>query len=106
MAPLGDPLRLVVDRLARPALVRVSPNPIERAGTIALELEGAGTGTLRLFDVRGRLLRTWEGIGARAEVAWDGTDAAGQVLARGVYFLEYRAASRPDPLRARVVVVH
>jgi flagellar hook assembly protein FlgD len=54
----------------------------------------AGTATLRLYDVEGRLVRTvlnqeWLSAGDHA-VAWDGRDQQGGRAASGVYFAYLR----------------
>ncbi|MGH7726061.1 MAG: C25 family cysteine peptidase [Candidatus Eiseniibacteriota bacterium] len=76
------------------------PNPV-RAGRLTTFAYGvpAGAGetihtTLRLYDVRGRAVRTIvDGIvpPGRYQATWDGTDAGGARVAPGVYFYEFVA---------------
>jgi hypothetical protein len=65
-----------------------APNPFNPRTRISYTLERAGWVSLGIFDLRGRLVRhLWrgnrpEGTGS---VQWDGTDAANQRVASGVY---------------------
>ena len=65
------------------------PNPFNPATTLAFELEHAGLVQLRIFDVRGRLVRTLrEGTASAGPhgVRWTGDDDAGRDVGSGVYF--------------------
>jgi hypothetical protein len=84
-------------RVAASAEVRawVLPNPFRATSGVDVVfggLAGASETRVRVFDVRGRLVRTLEGRseGGLAQVRWDGRDAAGRSVAAGVYL--YRAA--------------
>lgn len=69
------------------------PNPAKGAAEIRYSLPRAGTVELSVYDVAGRLVRTfgrqWLGIG-RHTTRWDCTDQAGRKVPSGVYF--YRLA--------------
>jgi len=73
----GVPLAMV----EREAL-RAFPNPFRAVTRVSLP---DGVGQVQVLDARGRRVRTLEGIG---EVLFDGTDAAGQPLTAGVYWLK------------------
>ena len=78
-----------------PLRVTLYPNPFNPRTTIALDLPRAGEVQLRIYDLRGALVRTLvdERLEAgRHEVVWDGTDGRGAAVASGVYFSELRAA--------------
>jgi hypothetical protein len=75
--------------------VFVSPNPFNPRTVIALDLPRAGEVSLRVYDIRGRLVRTLHDgqlTEGRHELVWLGDDDAGRALASGVYFYEVRAA--------------
>jgi hypothetical protein len=70
------------------------PNPFGRGTRIGFGLARAGAVSVRIYDVRGRLVRVLldEFRGADFHsVVWDGRDNSGQVVAGGVYF--YRVTS-------------
>ncbi|HNW60911.1 MAG TPA: VIT domain-containing protein [bacterium] len=64
------------------------PNPFNPATTIRYDLLGAGSVTVRVYDLQGRLVRVLFS-GARGAgsymVSWDGTDLKGIPVAAGIY---------------------
>ncbi len=74
----------------------VTPNPFRDRTMIWMDVPQARGGTLGVYDLSGRLVRTvWRGnleLGRRA-VVWDGRDDRGQALPSGVYLVHLRAAS-------------
>jgi hypothetical protein len=83
---------LAVFRLAPPA-----PNPVAATTRLRFELPAAGRTTLRIFDVRGRRVRTLveEALPAGAfSPQWDGADDRGAPVAAGTYFLRLEAGPR------------
>ena len=73
------------------AITSVAPNPFNPRTTIEFSLARAQTATLTVFDVRGRRVSTLaEGArnAGRHEIVWNGTDADGQPVPSGVYFLK------------------
>ena len=83
-------------------LIGSAPNPFNPATTIKFDLAAGGRAALRIYDVRGRLVRTLvDGpmpAGAH-QVAWDGRNNAGSGVASGVYLLEMVAGGRRDDLK-------
>jgi len=77
------------------------PNPFNPSTRIDYNLGGAGKVTLRIYDVRGRLVR---GLVDRADVpgthsaTWDGRDDRGIAVASGAYW--YRLTT-PEGVRQR-----
>ncbi len=70
------------------------PNPFQQETTIAFTLsETAARIRIGIYTVSGRLIRTWEmqGITGYVEVDWDGTDADGNAVANGVYYIKFVA---------------
>jgi hypothetical protein len=85
-------------------LVGSFPNPFNPAATIRFDLARHGEVTLRIYDVRGRLVRTLvEGAlepGAHRAL-WDGRSSSGRPASSGVYVVELRAGE----VRARQKLV-
>ncbi len=75
--------------------VSAYPNPFNPRTTITLALPRASNVTVKLYDIRGREVRTLhDGLLAagRHELTWLGDDGAGRATASGVYFYEVKAA--------------
>ncbi len=74
--------------VASVSLVRPNPFTIQTAIHYTVPTEGAPV-TLKLYDIRGRLVRTLVDrteSGGAYEAAWDGRDGTGRTVASGVYF--------------------
>jgi len=70
------------------------PNPFNPMTTIQFDLGQSGPVSLRVFDVKGRLVRTLVNgalAAGRIERVWDGMDDHGQRTASGVYFYRLEA---------------
>ena len=62
------------------------PNPFSHKTVIRFKSLGRQEGKLQIFDITGRLVRSWElGVG-KHEVIWDGTDLMGNKVHSGIYF--------------------
>jgi glucose/arabinose dehydrogenase len=88
------------------ALTRIAPNPSTGPIEVEFVLPRAGAASLRLLDLRGRVvatLATGPSAAGRHRVSWSGIAARGPVAA-GVYFLELR--SNGVVRSQRVVVAH
>ena len=78
------------------------PNPFNPSTTLRFDIAHAGSGSLRIHDVRGRLVRSlWAGTFAAGShtTAWNGRDDHGVAVASGVYVVrleagDYRASRR------------
>jgi glucose/arabinose dehydrogenase len=70
--------------------VRLSAFPSPARDLVTLSYLATGpmsSPTLRLYDVRGRMVRELSApMGTAGEVTWDGLDAAGRKVANGVYY--------------------
>jgi hypothetical protein len=76
--------------ITRNALHAARPNPFNPRTQIRYDLSQAQTVSLRIYDLRGRLVTTMaEGVqpAGRHELVWQGSDATGTPVASGVYFL-------------------
>lgn len=70
------------------------PNPFSPETQIGFDLPAAGPAEIRIFDARGRLVRTLideKRPAGRQSVKWDGRDDAGREVASGVYFYTLKA---------------
>ncbi len=77
-----------------PGAIALAPNPFTATVGLAFTPPAAGDARVLVFDVSGRAVRALApaGIGGgRQEVVWDGRDARGAALGRGVYFLVIEA---------------
>lgn len=86
-----------------PALQLTSrPAPAQREATISYDLASGTSPPLRIYDVRGRLLRTLEvpaGAGTHFDVRWDGADDAGRALPSGLYWARLESSGRQASCR-------
>jgi hypothetical protein len=82
---------------AGPRLLAGSPNPFALATRLRFSLAQAGPVDLRVFDVRGRevrsLVRETRGAGSHT-VTWDGRDARGGGAPAGIYFVRLETAGQ------------
>ena len=86
-APVGVPDATVLT-------VRCYPNPFNPRTTIAYNLPRAGRAALKVFDLRGRLVRVLlddQRPAGPGEAIWDGKDGDGASVASGIYFHELTA---------------
>ena len=77
--------------------MEVTPNPVRGEGNVRLHLAAAELGSLAIFDVRGRKVRT---LAQRRlfesglhELQWHGDDERGGSVSPGVYFLRFDGAA-------------
>lgn len=88
----ADPLRVP----AAPSLSQNYPNPFGARTSISFGLTARAQVTLRVYDVRGRLVRTLvnaEKGPATHTLSWDGRDANGLPVAAGIYFYRLKAGA-------------
>jgi len=83
-----------VSRPADAVVVRNYPNPFNPRTTFSLSLPHAGEVSLRIYNVKGELVRTLasgEWPAGHHDLVWDGRHEDGGDAASGVYFAETRA---------------
>jgi hypothetical protein len=81
---------------ARTKLFQNSPNPFNPTTTIRFDLGQSGHVSLRVYDVRGRLVRSLVSQQLPRDhhaIVWDGTDDAGLSVPSGTYFYRLRASN-------------
>ncbi|MEZ4652589.1 MAG: FlgD immunoglobulin-like domain containing protein [Candidatus Eisenbacteria bacterium] len=96
------------ESFAREALTLVaSPNPFSSETELRAYLLGDPSDvTARIFDVRGRLVRSWRELTVppgEFALEWDGTDSRGVRLPSGSYFLDLRSGDAQ--LTRRVMIL-
>jgi hypothetical protein len=84
-----------------------APNPFNPQTVIFFALDEPGDVVIRIHDLAGRTLRTFErtglAAGTRHEVRWNGRDEAGRALPSGVYL--YRLQTRGDSTTKRMSLI-
>jgi hypothetical protein len=76
-------------------MCRVWPNPTRASVNIEYALRQAGSAGLSIYDLTGGLVKRWTRSNAEAGdriVTWNGTDASGQRVGPGVYFVRIETA--------------
>jgi hypothetical protein len=96
-----------VDAVARPAVLHPNhPNPFNPSTTIRFEMESRADATVRIYDARGRVVRTlFDGVANAGVTAltWNGRDDAGRAVGSGVYF--YRLETPGGALARKMVLL-
>jgi len=93
---LGTSIAVPVPEAGR-FTVQNHPNPFNPATRISYELPRRGHLILKVFSLRGELVKVlldeFRPAGP-GQVIWDGTDASGREVASGIYFCEVQAAGQ------------
>ena len=82
--------------IAAPSVFPARPNPFVSDTEIAYSLPTASRASLRVYDVRGRLVRVLADAALPAGVhraRWDGRDASGRTVSAGIYFVKLNAGA-------------
>jgi len=82
-----------------------APNPFNAMTEIRFNLAAGGAYDLAVYDVAGRLVKRFQGVGSagRNAVSWDGRDEAGAYVASGVY--HYRLMTGEGSAASRMVLL-
>jgi len=96
----------------RSVRVAIEPNPMRFPGEVRFRIEAphsqpALQATLRVLDVRGRLVRVLTHPGVPSQTArflWDGTDRAGVPVASGIYWAQVQWGTQRA--QSKLIVVH
>jgi flagellar hook assembly protein FlgD len=73
------------------ASLRAYPNPFRADVTFVVGVPAGTTGTVEIFDVRGRRVRAFEARAGETALRWDGHSEQGISLPQGIYFVRLRA---------------
>jgi len=82
--------------ISRVRLLDVAPNPSTGSFTFRVELPGGATGSVVVYDVRGRIVGTagpFTSTGETRSVVWDGMTTPGNAAVTGVYFARVESAA-------------
>jgi len=105
--PVAVPDSLVAR--GKPLLLRLyanQPNPFNPQTTIKYDIPADSWATLRIYDVRGALVRTLVDTDlprGSHQATWDGRDASGRGMASGSYFARLEAGGRVETVRMSLV---
>jgi len=78
------------------------PNPFNPSTTIRFGLPDRGAASLTIYDIRGRLVSSWEMSELDAgwhSYQWLGRDLQGQTVAAGVYLVRIQAGSESQMIK-------
>jgi hypothetical protein len=80
-----------------PMIVRAAPNPFRGATTIYTSRPASTIGTVRIYDLSGRLVRNFDGVRAQGSfepaAEWDGRDENGREVAPGLYVIRVESSN-------------
>ena len=88
---------------AAPGALRLAPNPTRGPTVFHWTAGRSGVAPVRIFDLRGRLVRTMATRVGATEAAWDGRDAEGRAVAAGAYFVAVAVEGRTEVARLTVL---
>jgi len=86
--------------------VKAYPNPFNPATTVSLSMPKAGQASVKIFNVRGELVRTLLDGHVQSgtiDLTWDGRDGSGARSASGVYFAETKALGQTEVTRMAMI---
>lgn len=81
------------------ALSQNYPNPFNPTTTISFNLKNSGNASLRVFNMKGQVVRTLQNgsLGAgHHHIVWDGKDDSGRNSSSGLYFYQLKANGYSD----------
>jgi hypothetical protein len=98
VAGMEDPFvrMMLATPASQTALGQAYPNPFNPSTTIPFQLTTSGDVALRIYDARGKLVRTLKNESMPAgshHVIWNGRDNSGRQTATGVYFVRMTAGN-------------
>jgi len=78
-------------------------NPVRGSIALAYRADGAGPAELRIYDLRGRLVRSYVLSGYVGLLRWDGRDASGHLIPGGFYFFRLEQGPRCVTYKALLI---
>jgi len=78
-------------------------NPARNGVALAYRLDGKGPAQLRVYDLAGRLVRSFAVRGSSGVLRWDGRDAQGALSAPGVYLVRLEQGNRSSTGKAVLI---
>ena len=86
-----------------PALLQNYPNPLVRSTVIPFRLQEHQSGRIRILDILGSTVRTWEVDRNSPDVIWTGLDAMNRPVPNGIYLIRLESG---EQLRTRTMIVY
>nr|MBP9899741.1 hypothetical protein [Gemmatimonadales bacterium] len=86
--------------------VSAHPNPFNPSVAVEWTLPRPGLLAVKVYDVRGALVRTLHDgavAAASGRLVWDGADGEGRGVPSGLYFVETRAEGQVDVLKITLI---
>lgn len=84
--------------------LRAYPSPASASCTVDCGLGSRTAGTLRIVDVRGRVVRSYDVHTAPTQsIVWDGNDSDARALPSGIYFARFESGSASVSTRIALV---
>jgi hypothetical protein len=78
------------------------PNPFNGSTTIRFGSPMEGRATLQIYDILGRIVKSYETNNGAKEITWDGADSNGEPVTSGLYF--YGIKEWPSTVRKMVLL--
>jgi hypothetical protein len=78
-------------------------SPVRGYVTLAYRANGVGSTELRIYDLRGRLVRSYVLSGHAGLLRWDGRDASGHLVPEGFYFFRLEQGPRCATCKALLI---
>jgi hypothetical protein len=82
------------------------PNPIWCSTTISFSLhrEGAENAKIKIYNIKGQLVKNFGDLTGKEEIIWNGEDEKGNQLSNGIYFYRLEAKSYKSDLKKMVLL--
>lgn len=100
-----DRSQVTVNQMEHMGLL-ATPNPFNPQTAIALYLKQAAAGDVRIYDLRGHLVRELYRGPLRAgenSFVWDGRDSGGRAVASGAYWVQARMPDQVNTLKVMLL---
>ena len=83
------------------------PNPFNPSTTIGFQLSNPGNVVVKVFDINGRLVKSFNQVGLNSgnhSVIWNGTNQAGQSVAGGLYLYSLSFGNTSSAIRKMTLI--
>jgi outer membrane protein assembly factor BamB len=85
------------------ALAQNYPNPFNPETTIKYNLGKNSKGTINIYNLKGRLIKTYNLQQKDGEVVWNGKDSHGNSVSSGIYF--YKLETVTDSYMKKMILM-
>lgn len=99
----GQCTALAAPTVATSPGLTVWPNPFRSSVRVAWELPRSADGRITIYDVGGRMLRTFDVKAASGSVRWDGRNGSGRLVAAGAYYVRFEGSAGAETRRVLFV---